>query len=216
MSHNLILYSYWRSSCSYRVRMALEYKALPYEVRPVHLVRDGGEQHKDSYRALNPMRQVPYLAHGDRGLAQSMAIVEYLDQVFPQQPLFPEDVYDRARVRQLCEMINTGMQPVQNLAVLQELGRRFDQDMDGKADWSRTFLAPGFAALEQVLVQEAGAFCFGDQVTAVDCFLSPQIYNADRFKLDMTPYPTVMRIHAALQALPWVKKAHPAAQVDAV
>ena len=212
---DLVLYSYWRSSCSYRVRIALEYKELDYEYRGVHLVRDGGEQHKEAFRKLNPLGQVPYLEHGDKGLAQSLAIMAYLDDTFPQKALFPTDSYQRAQVLQLCGMINA-LQPLQNLNTFQELERRHGLDGPGKAEWARHWIGKAFTAYETELQQSAGTYCFGDQVSAADCFLVPQVYNANRFKLDMAPFPHITRINETLLAQDFVKRAEPSAQPDAV
>ncbi|MDJ0834894.1 MAG: maleylacetoacetate isomerase [Acidobacteriota bacterium] len=212
---DFVLYSYWRSSCSYRVRIALELKEQAYEYRGVHLVRDGGEQHRSDYRQLNPMGQVPYLIHKNVGLAQSMAAIEYLDAVHPQPRLIPTDPVDGARVRQLCEMINTGIQPLQNLGVLQYLGRHHDLDGEGKAGWSRHWMELGFSAFERELETHAGKFCFGDTPTAADCFLIPQVYNARRFKLDLGAFPHITRITETCEAMPAFKRAEPSVQPDA-
>ena len=193
---DLVLYSYWRSSCSFRVRIALNLKGLPYEYRGVHLVRDGGEQNKQIYRDINPLAQVPSLVHEGRVLTQSMAIAEYLDDIHPEPALFPADPFDAARVRAACEVINAGIQPLQNLRLLQELARRYQVDDEMKADWSRFWMARGLAALEVQLAKTAGDFSFGDTATAADSFLVPQLYNARRFALDLAPYPTVTRVEA--------------------
>lgn len=212
---DIVLYSYWRSSCSYRVRIVLELKGLTFDYHAVHLVRDGGEQHKEAYRAVNPSGQVPALVHQGQTLTQSVAIVEYLEAVFPEPRLYPRDPFEAARARQLCEMINAGIQPLQNLAVLQSLEQRFDCDAAEKAAWSRHWMAPVFAALERTLEQVAGVFSLGDEPSVVDAFLIPQIYNARRFELDMSPYPLLTRIDEACRGLAAFSRAEPAAQPDA-
>jgi len=209
------LYSYWRSSCSYRVRIALELKGLAYDYQSIHLVRDGGEQHGGDYRARNPMGQVPCLLHEGHTLCQSMAIIEYLDVIKPEPALFPKQPHEAARVRQLCEMINAGIQPLQNLGVLQEIGRRFDLDGEGRADWSRHWLNAGFRALETELATSAGRYCIGDTVTAADLLLVPQVYNANRFAINMANYPTIDRINKTALELEAVQRADPAVQPDA-
>ncbi len=212
---SIILYSYWRSSCSYRVRIALNLKGLDYEYRGVHLLRDGGEQRAQEYRALNPMAQVPYLVHDGFGLAQSMAILQYLDGLGGESRLFPSDPREQARVVQLCEIVNAGIQPLQNLRVLQELETAHGADGAGKADWSRLWMSRGFAALERELAPRAGCFAMGDAASAVDVFLVPQIYNANRFDMDMSAYPTLARINEACLGLAAFADAEPSRQPDA-
>ncbi|CAM2008078.1 maleylacetoacetate isomerase [Acanthopleuribacter pedis] len=210
---NLQLYSYYRSSCSYRVRIALNLKNLAYETVPVHLVRDGGQQHQAAYRERNPMRQVPTLVVGDDSIGQSMAIIEYLEQVHPEPALFPKDPVAAAKVRAFCEMINAGIQPVQNLSVLLYLEN--EMGATGKrGKWGNYWIHRGFEALEQSLQHSAGRFCFGDTVTAADCFLIPQVYNALRFKVDMAQFPTIARINETCLAMEAFDAATPANQPD--
>ncbi len=213
-----ILYSYWRSSCSWRVRLALHLKGIPFEYRSVHLVRDGGEQHTQSYLRLNPMGQVPALHDTalDRVVTQSLVIIDYLELRHPERPLYPADPFQALRVRALCESINSGIQPLQNLAVLQQLGSRFGADDAARSQWAAHFITRGFDALETQLAQTAGRYSFGDEVTALDCCLIPQIYGAHRFGVDMGRYPTLSRIDAACRELEAFQKADAAAQVDAV
>ncbi len=212
---NLVLYSYWRSSCSYRVRVALNFKGLDYEYRDVHLVRDGGEQHQEAYRKLNPMGQVPCLITPDGALNQSMAIMEYLELVKPEPSLFPGNPYQACRIRAVCESINAGIQPLQNLNVLQDLKTRYGVDQDGVAEWVAHWIAKGLDAVEKEVAPHAGRFCFGDQVTAADMFLAPQVYNAVRFKVDMAQFPTLSRINEACLKQSVFIDAEPSRQPDA-
>lgn len=213
-----ILYSYWRSSCSWRVRLALNLKGIPYEYRSVHLVRDGGEQHGETFRRLNPMGQVPALhdVANDRVLTQSLVIIDYLEMQHPEPALYPADPFQALAVRALCEQINSGIQPLQNLSVLQQLGSRFGADDAARAQWAAHFIEHGFAALETQLASTAGRYSFGDQLTALDCFLIPQVYGAHRFGVDMSRFPTLSRIDATCRELEAFKQADPAAQSDAV
>ena len=212
---DLVLYSYWRSSCSYRVRIALHLKQLAFAYQSVHLVKDGGEQKKPDYLAKNPMGQVPCLVTDRGALGESMAILAYLDAAYPQPALFPGDAWDRARIKQLCELINAGIQPVQNLSVLQELKNRFQADKDGVDDWVAHWISKGFQALETRLGQTAGVYAFGDVITAVDLFIVPQVYNAHRYHVDMNRFPILKRINHACLKLEAFQKADPAIQPDA-
>ncbi|RMG14904.1 MAG: maleylacetoacetate isomerase [Deltaproteobacteria bacterium] len=206
------LYGYWRSSCTYRVRIALYHKGIPFETVPVHLVEGGGAQHQAPYRSLNPMRQVPYLELPDgRGIAQSMAILEYLEETHPTPPLLPEHPLERARVRQLAEMVNAGVQPLQNLSVLQALK---GLGVDAKA-WAASWIARGLAALEAEAKRSAGTYLVGEQLTLADLFLVPQLYNARRFEVDLAPYPTLTRVEAQCLALEAFQRALPERQPDA-
>lgn len=206
------LYSYWRSSCSWRVRIALNLKGLSYEYEAVHLVRGGGEQHAEAYRRLNPLRQVPTLVTGDgTAITQSLAILEYLEETHPAPPLLPEGALARARVRQLAEVVNAGIQPVQNASVLKQL-EAMGQD---KQAWAASFIARGLAALEAMARETAGAYLVGDAVSFADCCLVPQLYNARRWGVELTPYPTLTRVEATCQELEAFEAAHPDRQPDA-
>ena len=213
---SMVLRSYWRSSCSWRVRIALNLKSLPHELESVHLVANGGEQHSDAHRALNPMRELPVLTVEDVHLAQSVAILEYLDELHPDPPLYPADAVSRARVRQMVEVVNSGTQPVQNLRVMQKLGRDFGLDRPAQVQWSRDWIEFGLGALETLVQQHGGRYCFGDKVTAADLCLVPQIYNARRFEADMGRIPGLVAVDERLAALPAFKAAHPDRQPDAV
>lgn len=214
--NGLKLYGYWRSSCSWRVRLGLNLKGLAYEYAPVHLVKDGGQQNTDAYRAVNPMRTVPTLEWSEGGtvhrLGQSLAILEYLEARFPTPALLPGDLLLKARVRMLAEMVNSGIQPLQNLAVLQHVKNELKGDDKAfGAHWN----ARGLTALETAVRETAGTYCVGDSVTLADLCLVPQLYGARRFGVDLAPYPTLLRIEAACAALPAFQAAHPDRQPDA-
>lgn len=212
------LYGYWRSSASYRVRIALNVKGLAYETVPVHLVRDGGEQHSEAYRALNPNARVPSLVLDDgRALTQSMAIIAYLDETAPEPPLLPVDPVARARCRAFADVIACDIQPLGNLAVLKYVKTTLDAGQEGADAWARHWIARGFAALEALAAAEAGdgPFLFGDGPTLAEIVLVPQVYNARRFAVDMTAYPRLAAADAAARALPAFRNAAPETQPDA-
>jgi maleylacetoacetate isomerase len=211
------LYTYFRSSAAYRVRIALNLKGLPYEAVPVHLLKGGGEQLKDEYRALNPSALVPTLQDEGATLTQSMAILEYLEETHPALPLLPSDPIDRARVRALAQMVACDIHPLNNLRILRYLVRTLGIGDDAKNEWYRHWVKEGFAALEAHLARDPapGRFCHGDTPTFADCFLVPQVYNASRFDIDMMPYPRIAAIDAACAELPAFQAAHPAQQPDA-
>lgn len=208
----LRLYSYWRSSASWRVRIGLHLKGLEFEYVPVHLVKDGGEQNSAAYRAVNPMRTLPTLewteADGTvRRLSQSLPVLEYLEERFPAPALLPADAFLRAKARMLAEMVNSGIQPLQNLSVMQHVKQSLNAD--DKA-WSAYWNTRGLEALEAAVQSTMGRFCVGDAVSLADVCLVPQLYGARRFGVDLAPYPTLLRIEAECQALP----AFQAAQAD--
>jgi maleylpyruvate isomerase len=210
------LYSYWRSSCSWRVRIALNLKGLAYTYEAVHLLKDGGQQNSEAYRAVNPMRTVPMLEFEEGGmvrrLSQSLAILEYLEERYRTPALLPEEPLPRARVRMLSEMVNSGIQPLQNLTVLQWVkGELKGDDKAFAAHWN----ARGLTALEAAVKETAGTYCVGDTVSLADICLVPQLYGARRFGVDLTPYPTLTRIEAACERLPAFQAAHPDRQPDA-
>ena len=214
----IVLYSYWRSSAAYRVRIGLNLKELPHAITPMHLVRDGGQQHSEAYAALNPQELVPTLRHDARVLHQSMAILEYLEEVFPAPPLLPDDAEGRARVRALAQLLACDVHPLNNLRVMQFFSDTWSVPQPEREDWARHWMRVGFDAMERMLVEspDTGRFCHGDQPGLADCCLVPQMYNARRFQLDLKPYPTLVRIDAACLALPAFDAARPEAQADAV
>ncbi|MGK3986613.1 maleylacetoacetate isomerase [Sorangium sp. So ce136] len=213
----LTLYGYWRSSCSWRVRIALAHKGVEHAYRPVNLLRDGGEQLRDDYRAKNPMAQVPTLEFEQGGavrrVSQSVAIIELLEDLFPARPLLPADPYLRAKARQLAEMINSGTQPMQNTATLRYVQRELGGD---EKAFARRFIGSGLAAFQAAASELSGRFCVGDQVTVADLFLVPQLYNARRYAVDLAPLSTLTRIEAACMALPAFQAAHADRQADAI
>ena len=213
-SNNFVLYSYFRSSASYRVRIALNLKRINYEYRAVPLLNKGGAQHSEEYRKLNPSNQVPTLIHGDHVIGQSMAIIDYLDQIKPEPLLFPKGAFQRALVIQACEVINSGAQPLHNLRVLQELEKRFAATEAQKNEWTAFWIATSLTALENLLSKHAGNFCFGQRVTAADCFLIPHLANADRFQVPLDPYPKLTRIRATCASINEFQKASPLSQPD--
>ncbi len=212
----LKLYSYFRSSASYRVRIALHWKELPFEYIPIHLTRNGGEQHQAHFRKINPMGHVPALDHNGFLVSESMAIIDYLDQVYPQRPLFPQSLADRARVLQICEIINSGIQPLQNLKVGQFLVREMGVPEDATDKWCQHWIIKGFESLEKILASTAGTYCLGGEFTAADCFLVPQCHSARRFGVKVEDFPIIARIDAAVLELPAVQAARPGNQPDSV
>jgi maleylacetoacetate isomerase len=216
-AESLKLYSYWRSSACYRVRIALNLKGLAYETLPVHLLRDGGEQHRAGFAEVNPQELIPVLLHGDRVLRQSLAIIDYLDETFASKPLMPSTARDRQRVRAMAQLIACDIHPLGNLRVLQYLESQFGADQGQRDAWSRHWMQSGFAALEKVLHDNpsTGTFCEGDMPGMADCCLVPQVYNARRFGIDMTQFPNIARINEACLALPEVEAARPENQEDA-
>jgi len=208
MSSKPVLYSYFRSSCSWRVRIVLAWKGIDYEQKPVNLMKDGGEQMSEEFKKLNPMKQVPALVIGGRTLVQSTAIIEYLEETVPNPPLLPKDPFKRAKVRELVECIAQGIQPLQNLAVL------LLHEEAKRAEIARHPIVRGFTALESMLKESSGKYSVGDEVTFADCYLVPQIANARRFAVDMTPFPTLVRIEDELMKLPAFQVSHPRAQPD--
>lgn len=217
ISDSLKLYSYWRSSACYRVRIALNLKGMEYETLPVHLLRDGGEQHSREFHEVNPQQLIPVLRHGGRLLRQSMAIMEYVDETWPDHPLLPSVARDRQRVRAISQMITCDIHPLANLRVLQYLERQFGAGQEQRDDWSRHWIRSGFSALEKVLEDNpsTGSFCEGDVPTIADCCLVPQAYNALRFGIDLAAFPHVARITANCLALPEFDAAKPERQPDA-
>ncbi len=217
----LTLYTYFRSSASFRVRIALNLKGLPYVSVPVHLLKGGGEQHGSDYATLNPAQLVPTLvdgAHEGLALGQSLAIMEYLDEAYPGTPaLLPTGAPARARVRALAQTVACEIHPLNNLRVVQYLERELKVDEAARATWNRHWMALGFTALEALLAgsPHTGVFCHGDTPTLADCCLVPQLANARRFDTALEAFPTLLRIEAACLALDAFQRALPAAQPDA-
>ncbi len=212
----LTLHNYWRSSASYRVRIALGLKGLTADYVAVHLLKDGGQQRAAAHRLLNPLGQVPALVITEddgatRVLTQSLPIIEYLEDRWPEPAVLPRDPYLRARCRALAEVVNAGIQPLQNLSTTRRL---VELGVDDKA-WIRTFMHDGLVALEAMTAPLAGRYSVGDAPTLADCCLVPQLYSAHRFGVPLDPFPTLTRVAAACEALPAFAAAHPDRQPDA-
>lgn len=206
-----MLYSYFRSSASWRVRIVLALKGLDYEYRAVNLIKDGGEQKKEEYvKSKNPMGQVPTYVDGDMVLTQSVAIMEYLEEKYPEVSLMPKDLAGRAKVRQLVEVVNSGTQPIQNLSVMLKAGGTAEE----RREWMRFWIDRGLTAFEALLQSTSGKYCVGDEVTLADCCIVPQLLNANRNNVDMSKFPTINRISAELANHEAFKKAHPDNQPD--
>ena len=209
------LYSYFRSSAAYRVRIALNLKSLPYEYLPVHLVK--GEQRDERYRALNPQALVPMLVDDAETITQSMAIIEYLDEKVPEPPLLPATPEARARVRAIAQAIACDIHPLNNLRVLKYLTGTLGASEDAKNAWYRHWIELGLAALEAQLAADSrtGAFCHGEKPTLADVCLVPQLANARRYAFSIDVYPTLGRIESRCLALDAFARAAPDRQPDA-
>ncbi|MBA3577097.1 MAG: maleylacetoacetate isomerase [Sphingomonas sp.] len=208
-----VLHDYFRSSAAYRVRIALNLKGVDYEIRPVSLV--DGEQRTTAYRALNPQGFVPMLEIDDHRLTQSLAIIVYLDQNFPEPPLMPPGSADQAHVRALSLTIACDIHPLNNLRVLKYLGGQLNQDQEARDLWYAHWISEGFEALEALAGQRAGSFLFGNSPSLADICLVPQMYNARRFDVPLDKYPTLVRADASANALPEFADAHPDKQEQA-
>ena len=209
------LYSYWRSSACYRVRIALNLKQLPYETVAVHLAK--GEQHADGFHDVNPQELIPVLSHGGRLLRQSLAIIDYLDENFDtSRPLMPSVARERQRVRAIAQMIACDIHPLNNLRVQQYLEKEFKASEKQREAWTRHWIEEGFVALEAVLKDSlaTGTYCEGDSPTMADCCLVPQVYNAQRFGISLDKYPNIARINAECLKLPSFDDARPEKQPD--
>jgi maleylpyruvate isomerase len=211
------LYTFFRSSASYRVRIALNLKGLDYEQAPIHLRRGGGEQLKPAYKALNPQALVPALEDNGRILTQSLAIIEYLEERYPKPPLLPSGAADRAVVRSMALLIACEVHPIQNLRVLNHLKSDHKQSDDDTIRWARHWINLGLSALEQMVisVSEQGEFCYGQTPTMADLCLVPQLGNARRFGVDLSAYPKLLAIEASCMSLPAFADAAPERQPDA-
>jgi maleylpyruvate isomerase len=207
------LYTYFRSSAAYRTRIAFNLKGVDVEKVEVDLRGPVSDQHKPEYRALNPQGLVPALAVGDTTVAQSLAIIEYLEETYPEPPLLPRSPVDRARVRAMALAVACDMHPLNNLRVLNYLRSPLGHDEDTVNAWYRHWIAAGFSALEQEAKRAGdGRHMFGSSVTMADVCIVPQMYNARRFKCDVEPYPTLRAVCAHLETLPAFARAAPEAQ----
>uniref|UniRef100_A0A8C1HKU5 Maleylacetoacetate isomerase n=1 Tax=Cyprinus carpio carpio TaxID=630221 RepID=A0A8C1HKU5_CYPCA len=230
-----VLYGYFRSSCSWRVRIAFALKGIEYEQKPINIIKDGGQQLTDQFKAVNPMQQVPAVTIDGITLSQSvrtawslllcgtqkfsyfmftlfccstqLAIIQYIEETRPEPRLLPADPKQRAHVRIICDIIASGIQPLQNVYVIQKIGEE-------KVQWAQHFINRGFEALEHILKQTAGKHCVGDEISMADICLVPQVYNAERFKVDMSRFPTIRRLNQTLIEIDAFKATHPSCQPD--
>jgi len=209
------LYTYFRSSASFRVRIALNLKGLAYTAHAIHLRK--AEQRASSYLAVNPQGLVPTLVVDGHRLTQSLAILEYLEERHPQPALLPTEAVARARVRALADLVACEIHPLNNLRTLEYLHSHLGQDDAGIATWYRHWIADGLGKFEAALEHEAeaGTYCHGEQPSIADCCLVPQIFNARRFESDLSPYPKTMRVFEACMQLDAFQRAQPSAQPDA-
>jgi maleylpyruvate isomerase len=211
------LYTFFRSSASYRVRIALNLKGLTYEQAPIHLRRGGGEQLSAAYRAINPQALVPTLEDNGRFLTQSLAILEYLNEKHPNPPLLPQDRADKALVRSMAMVIACEVHPIQNLRVLKHVKSTYELSDEQVNEWARHWIDLGLSALEQMITAQPkrGKFCFGDAPTFADICLVPQLGNARRYGCDLAQYPNVLSIEKTCLALSTFADAAPEKQPDA-
>jgi maleylacetoacetate isomerase len=211
------LYGYFRSSAAFRARIALNLKGIKPELRFIHLLRNGGEQHTPEYKALNPQELIPALCHDGHTITQSLAIIEYLNEIVPEPPLLPSDAYGRARCREIACVVACDIHPVNNLRVGRYMKRLYGTSDDDTARWHRHWIKLGFDALEKMLSSspDTGKFCHGDKPTIADICLIPQVANARRVKLEIDPWPTIARIEAHALTLPAFDAALPKNQPDA-
>jgi maleylacetoacetate isomerase len=212
----ITLYTYWRSSASHRVRLALGYKGLAYDPVFVNLLKS--EQRADDYRTVNPIGHLPCLVVDGVKYVESTAILELLEDLHPAPPLYPKLPGDRARVRALMQFVNSGIQPLQNLVVLDRIG----SDKEKRTEWLQHWISRGLAAWEKLAAGyradgfvKSGAFAYGEEFTAADALLIPQIYTARRFGISIAEYPLIRSVDTATKDLDFVKAAYPDAQADA-
>ncbi|KAI6232462.1 Maleylacetoacetate isomerase [Aphelenchoides besseyi] len=210
MSETPVLYSYWRSSCSWRVRIALELKEIKYEYRAIDLVK--GEQNNEQFLKINPLGYVPAFVHNGNAISQSLAIIEYLDEVYPDKfPLISGSAAQKALIRSMALMIIADIQPLQNVSPLKFYG---GSDEQKRNEWADNFISRGFKALEKQLERTAGKYAIGDKLTLVDLCIPPQVFNAKRYNVDLTPFPIIRRITETLTDLEAFKRADAANQPD--
>jgi len=209
------LYGFWRSTATWRVRIALAHKELAHTYQPVHLRKDGGEQNAADFASINPMRQVPVLEIEDEGrsvrLTQSMAILEYLEERYPQKALLPRERTARAQARRIAETVNAGIQPLQNTSIQLYIEKEMRAD---PAAWNHHWVGKGLGALEAMVRESAGRFAVGDAPSFADLHIVPQLYFSRRFAIDLAPFPTLLRIEEACASLPAFQAAHPDKQPD--
>lgn len=213
------LYSYFRSSAGWRVRIVLALKGLDYDLVPIHLLRDGGEHRKADYAQTNPQGLVPALelgdAEGGKALTQSLAIMEYLEESHPEPNLLPGDARRRAEIRAFCQAIACEIHPLNNLRVLKYLVNDLGHDEDTKLAWYAHWIREGFRPIEELLQREEGPYCFGEKPTLADACLVPQVFNAERFNVDLTEFPKIRAVNEACLALEAIAATAPSLQPDA-
>jgi maleylacetoacetate isomerase len=214
---SLALHTYWRSSAAFRVRIALNLKGLEYRQIAQHLLRDGGEHRRPAYGAVNPQRLVPTLEDDDFVLGQSLAIIEYLDETRPKPPLLPGTARDRGTIRAMALAVACDIHPLNNLRVLQYLGRELGTDQESTARWYRHWIDEGFEALEHWIARHStkGRYCYGDSPTLADICLLPQVFNSRRYQMDLSAYPRLAAVSSHLETLPAFAAARPEVQADA-
>ena len=208
------LFSYWRSTAAYRVRIALNLKEIDHEILPVNLLQHGHQS--DTYLSRNPQGLVPTLSLDAVSVTQSTAIIEYLEETYPEPSLLPADPIAKARVRAFCQTIACDIHPLNNMRVLHYLREELSCDEVAVKAWYENWVSSGFAALETQVKETAGRYCFSDVVTMADAYLVPQMFNARRFACDLSPYPALVEITSRLEQLPAFVNAAPAQQPDAV
>jgi len=217
MKNDFALYGYFRSSAAFRARIALNLKGIKPELRFIHLLKEGGQQHTAAYKTLNPMELIPALVHDGQLITQSLAIMEYLDEIVPEPPILPKDALGRARVRELACVIACDIHPVNNLRVAQYLNRELPFSDEQRTNWQRHWIPVGFESLEKMLSlsKNTGTYCYGDTPTIADICLIPQIFNARRVNLEVERYPTLSRVFAHAMQHPAFDAAQPKNQPDA-
>ena len=217
MTNTFTLYTYFRSSAAFRARIALNLKGIAPDYRFIHLLKDGGQQHADRYTKLNRQGLIPTLVHDGHAIGQSLAIIEYLDDIRPEPALLPKDAAGRARVRQIAYAVACDIHPINNLRVLNFLRKDLGHSEEEVLGWTRHWIALGFDAIESMLADsgDTARFCHGDTPTLADICLIPQMANARRAKMDVTAWPTLFRIEQTALALPAFDRALPQHQPDA-
>lgn len=212
------LYGYYRSSAAFRVRIALAFKGLDYNNIPINIIPEVSEQKSEAYKAINPQSRVPFFKDDAVAIGQSPAILEYLEEHYPDPPLLPSSIAEKAEVRQVCALIGCDIHPLNNLAVLSYLKNTLDQDQAAINQWYAHWIIEGFTALEEMVNRQGDhqKVVYGKSVTMADVYLVPQVFNAKRYNVDLSPFPTIERIYTHLITLPAFGQSLPENQPDAV